>query len=212
LTVLQGDVDHVAVGVELRHLDPVAHADQVVAGQLDARHQAEQRVAEHQQQHRRSRAEPTEDEERVAPDQRRDHHDGRQDVDDEHDRLQVALDGPRGRLRRAGVHIAERVEEGADRARDHQHHGSCDEALREGRDAVGQQRHEGEPGADDEEWHRPGETVEEAPGVQRLVPLHAGAATEAAERAHQVAARHDERAPPGRWCVAGRLPRERPRT
>ena len=35
---VQGDIDHITVGTHLRHLDPVADSQQVVAGQLHAGH------------------------------------------------------------------------------------------------------------------------------------------------------------------------------
>ena len=50
---MERDVDHVAICPVLRHLDPVAHVDHVVAGELDAGDEREDRVAEDQQQHRR---------------------------------------------------------------------------------------------------------------------------------------------------------------
>ena len=46
---VERDLDHVAVGAGLRHLDPVADVDHVVARDLDARHQRQDRVAEDEQ-------------------------------------------------------------------------------------------------------------------------------------------------------------------
>ena len=52
---VQSDVHHVAVHVVRGHLHPVPDPHDVVDGNLDARHDRQQGVAEHQQQHRRQR-------------------------------------------------------------------------------------------------------------------------------------------------------------
>jgi len=48
----QRDVDHVAVGAVLGHLDPVANRHHVVGGDLYTRHETENRVLEDQHQNR----------------------------------------------------------------------------------------------------------------------------------------------------------------
>ena len=49
---VESDFDDVAVRAVLRHLDPVADADHVVAGDLYAGHYRQDRVLEHQHQDR----------------------------------------------------------------------------------------------------------------------------------------------------------------
>ena len=89
---MQRDVDDVAIGLVLGHLDPVADLDHVVSGELDARDQREDRVLEDQQQDRGHRTEAAQEDQRALIEQRRDDDDDRDDSDGQLDELQIALD------------------------------------------------------------------------------------------------------------------------
>jgi hypothetical protein len=80
---VQRDVDDVAVRAELRHLDPVADADQVVVRELHARDQRQQRVPEDEQDDRHHRAEPAHEEPRRLVGQPRDDEDAGDQVDED---------------------------------------------------------------------------------------------------------------------------------
>ena len=120
---VQGNVHHVAVHVVRGHLHPVAHAHHVVDGNLDARHDRQQRVAEHQQQHRRQCAQAAQQEQdRDFRGIGHDHQAGN-DIEHKRDRLRVSLE------RQAGVtarHFLQEdsggLEQGHDAENDRQHH------------------------------------------------------------------------------------------
>ncbi|MNT19288.1 hypothetical protein D3C72_1545430 [compost metagenome] len=110
---MQGDVDHIAVGVELRHFHPVADADDVVGGDLHAGHQRQQGVLEDQHQHRCHGAEAREEDQRRAIDQAGDHEDGGDGEDGDLQHLQIALDGPQVGVLAALVEAVDDVQHGA---------------------------------------------------------------------------------------------------
>src|SRR5690606_15232998 len=56
------DVQHIAIGTDLRHLDPVAHPHEVVVRQLYACNEGEQGVAEDEQDYRHHGAESAHEE------------------------------------------------------------------------------------------------------------------------------------------------------
>ena len=56
----QADVDDVVVGAVLRHIEPVAHAQHVVGGELDAGDEPQDRVLDYQQQDGGHRVQPAE--------------------------------------------------------------------------------------------------------------------------------------------------------
>ena len=54
---VERNVDDVAVGMSLGHFDPVPDPDHIVGHDLNASHQRQDRVPEHQHQHGRKRPE-----------------------------------------------------------------------------------------------------------------------------------------------------------
>gem|GEM_PF-6884004 len=138
---MQGDVDDVAVGVQLGHLDPVADAQHVVGIQLNRRHQRQDGVLEHQHQHRGQRAQPRQQQQRRTVDQGCDHQDGGDGVDDDLQNLQIALDAAAVGARRANVEGVGHVQTRAD-ADGHGHdHESPGHVLDQGDGAHRQVRH-----------------------------------------------------------------------
>ena len=131
---VQRNVDHVAIGVLLRHLDPVAHPHHVVRADLHTRHQRQQRVLEHQQQHRHHRAQARQQDQRRAVHQRGQDQHCRHCVDDDFQQLQIPLDRLAVGVGAALVHLVGQVQRLAngqrqrqddERAADvahHQHH------------------------------------------------------------------------------------------
>src|SRR5690606_31006068 len=89
---VQGDIDHVAVGIQLRNLHPVADTNQVVGGDLYTGHQRQQGVLEDQHQHRGHGAEAGQQDQRRAVDQGGDDEDGGDGVEHDLHHLQIALD------------------------------------------------------------------------------------------------------------------------
>ncbi|MNZ58544.1 hypothetical protein D3C78_765560 [compost metagenome] len=55
LNRVQGDIDHIAIGADLGHFDPVADVQHVVTGELHAGDERQQGVLVHQQQYCRHR-------------------------------------------------------------------------------------------------------------------------------------------------------------
>jgi hypothetical protein len=100
---VQRDVDDIPVGAELRHLDPVADADQIVVGELNAGHERQQRVAEDQRDDRHHRAETADEVPRRLVREPRDDEDDGDDVDHHLRHLHVALDRPHLGGRRSRV-------------------------------------------------------------------------------------------------------------
>lgn len=89
---VERNIDHVAVRVVLRHLDPVADPHHIVGRELHASHEAENRIFEDEHQHRRQRAETAQDDQRILPDEARDHDDAADDEQDDLDDLDIAFD------------------------------------------------------------------------------------------------------------------------
>ncbi|MCY1530449.1 hypothetical protein D9M68_656350 [compost metagenome] len=181
---MQRDVFHEAVGVGLRHLDPVADAQHVVAGQLGAGHQRQQCVLEHQQQHRGQRAQAGDHPERRAVDQDGKHQNGADGHQNELADLNIALDGPglrpgRGRIGiLPGAQHARKRHEHADPGAGvgqppHDRHRPLD--VRHQADA---QRHHGER-------HGIPEVLVGTAALQGLVPVSAAAQHQHAVRQQQ---------------------------
>ena len=118
---VQRDIDDIAIGIHARHLDPVAHAQHVVAGQLDAGDEAEDGVLEHQQQDRLHGAQPRQQQQRRLFDQHRDHQDRRTAVHRDLDHLDIALDRAAACLGTARITLVGVIERPADRHRHRQH-------------------------------------------------------------------------------------------
>ncbi len=138
---MQRDIDHVAVGIELRHLHPVADADQVVGGDLYAGHQRKQGVLEDQHQHRRHCTEAGEQDQRRTVDQSGDDEDGGDRVDDDLHHLQIALDRVQAGVRSALVDHVDDVEHRAERQRDGQHDEAAADVLHHGHRGFRQARY-----------------------------------------------------------------------
>ncbi|MNS96947.1 hypothetical protein D3C72_1312650 [compost metagenome] len=186
---MQRDVLHETIGVGLRHFDPVADAQHVVAGQLRAGHQRQQRVLEHQQQHRRQRAQARNHPQRRAVDQDGQHQHGAHRRQNQLADLDIALDGARLRPRGGGIgvlpgtqHAGERHEHADPGARVGQPPDNADGFFRV-RHQVDAHRHHGER-------HRVPQVLVRPAALQRLVPVTPPAQHQHAVRQQQHHARH----------------------
>ncbi len=122
---MQGDVDDISVGIELRHFHPVADANQVIGGDLHTGDQRQQGVLEDQHQHGGHGAQAGEQDQRRAVDQCGDDENGGDRVQPDLDYLQVALDRVDARIRAPLVEHVDDVQHAAERQRD----GQYDEAA-----------------------------------------------------------------------------------
>jgi hypothetical protein len=111
---VQRDVHHVAVGTHLRHLDPVADPQHIVAGQLHAGDERQQRVLVDQQDHRRHGTQTRQQQQGRTIDQGGDDDDRTEDVQDHFRQLHVAFDRAGPGVFGAGVDVQQRIEQGAD--------------------------------------------------------------------------------------------------
>ena len=118
---VQGNVDHAAVHPDLRHLNPVAHPHHVVRAELHTGHQRQQGILKDQHQHRRHRPQARQQDEGRTIDQRGDHQDGRQRINDDLDHLHIALDGPLCSIGPALPHRVDEVQQVGQRQRHRQH-------------------------------------------------------------------------------------------
>ncbi len=106
----EGDIDHVAVGAEFRHFDPVAPGDHPVCGQLHARDEPEDGVLENEHHHGGQRAETAEDQHRRFSDDRGYDKDRSRHEEEDFEDLDEALDGDLARDRKAPVNAFTDVE------------------------------------------------------------------------------------------------------
>ena len=107
---VQIDFNHRPIGVLTGHLNPVVHAQHVVAGQLHARHKRQNRVFEHQHQHRRHGPQAREQQQGRAVQHRG--HDQQQghNAHGQLAQLHIAFDGARLRGTRAVVVVVRVVQ------------------------------------------------------------------------------------------------------
>ena len=122
---MQRHVHHLAVGAHLRHLDPVAGAQHVVAGELHAGREGQDGVLEHQHQHGRQRTQTREQQQRRAVGEFGRHDDQAAQHHHQLGELDVALDGQLLAWRMPQEHglVLERgIEVGQDHPDDAQHH------------------------------------------------------------------------------------------
>lgn len=182
---VQGDVDDVAVGVELGHLDPVTDADDVVAGDLHAGHQGEQGVLEDQQQHRGHGAEAGEQDQRRAVDQGGDHQDDRDGVDDDLADLDIALDRLEPRRGPARIEHVDHVEGAAQGQGDGQHDEGAADVLYHGDQGLGTPGHQFDADRQHQGRDDVGQPTDDAVVIELLVLTKGGAAQQAIEAAHQ---------------------------
>ncbi len=168
---VQGDVHHVAIGAHLGHFDPVAHAQHVVAGQLNAGDERQQGVLVHQQDDRRHGAQARQQQQRRAVDQGGDDDDGSEDVQDHLRQLHVTLDGAGAGVFGARVDVQQGVEQGAQGQHHEQDgHGQgqvADEML----GLVAEYRHQVEAELDDQRRHGLGQAVEDLVVQQVVEPV-----------------------------------------
>ncbi|CPJ25297.1 Uncharacterised protein [Bordetella pertussis] len=171
---MQRDVLDEAVGVDLRHLDPVADAQHVVGRELGAGHQRQQRVLEHQQQHRRQRAQAGDHPQRRAVQQDGEHQHRPHRAQDQLADLDIALD--RARLRPRGGRIG--ILPGAEHAAEGHEHADPGPGVRQpahdGDRALGM-RHQFYAHGDHRERHRVPEVLVGAAAAQGAVPVLAAA-------------------------------------
>ena len=139
---VQGDVHHIAVGADLGHLDPVAHVQHVVAGELHAGDERQQCVLVHQQQYRRHGAQARQQQQRRAVDERGDDHDGGEDPQHHLGQLHVALDRAGAGMLGAGIDIQQGIEQ-ARQGHGHEQQGEGQgEIAEEVLGGVGELRHQ----------------------------------------------------------------------
>ncbi len=172
---VQRDVDHEAIGADLGHLYPVAHAQHVVGAQLHAGHEGHDGVLEDQHQHGRGRAQARQQQQRRAVHQGGDdEHDG----DQEHQQLaqlHIALDrvGLRGlALLLELVRLVHGVEQGADHA-GHVVDGAGDGQVQDQRGPLRLQLRYGlHARLHDQRRHGLGQPLQHAVVQQHLRPFH----------------------------------------
>ncbi len=108
---VERDVEHVAVRIVGRHLDPVPLFHQVVGVDLEAGDEREQRVLKEQQQDRHHRTQAAEEHQRRLAGKERDAED---DADGDHDQLeqvQVALNGLAPVVAAPLIDLVDRIEQ-----------------------------------------------------------------------------------------------------
>ena len=93
LDSVQRNVGDKAIGADLGHLDPVAHAQHVVAAQLHASDKGQDGVLEHQHQHCRHGAQTRQQQQRRAVEQGGHNHHRRKNADQQLAQLHIAFDG-----------------------------------------------------------------------------------------------------------------------
>jgi len=119
---MEGDVHHIPIRPVLGHLDPVPHRDHVVLGELNAGHQGEDGVPEDQEDDGRQPSQPSQEYRGVLVQEEGDHQDGRSDVENDGDDLEVALDGSALCIRAGGIDVVDGQEKGIGRHHHQQHH------------------------------------------------------------------------------------------
>ncbi|MNV30698.1 hypothetical protein D3C71_1219770 [compost metagenome] len=147
---MQGDVHHIAVGAHLGHFDPVADPQHVVAGQLHAGDERQQRVLVDQQNHRRHGTQARQQQQRRAVDQRSDDDDRAKHVQHQIRQLHIALDRAGAGVFGAGVDVQQGIEQGADRQQQKQEGEGQGDVAEEIQTGLAQVRHQIEAELDDQ--------------------------------------------------------------
>lgn len=101
---VEGDFDHVAVGVLAGHFDPVTDPHHIVRTELETRDEREDRVLKDQHQHRRHRPEPGEQDQRIPVDERCNDENRRHAENEDFPELEISFDRL---VRRIGTAIVE---------------------------------------------------------------------------------------------------------
>lgn len=178
----EGDVDDVAVGAGFGHFDPVADADHLVDGDLDAGDEAEEGIAEDEDEDGHDGAEAGEEVEGGAVEEDGEDEDGGDEVGDEFDRLDEALDGDFVFVATADEDI-DAVEEGAEDHEADDDEVDIDEVFEEeegfgvGLEGLGAEAGEDEGGGE------VGEAGEDAGLVHDIIPVGGGAGDDGADGA-----------------------------
>ena len=171
------DLDHVAVGAVLGHLDPVADPNHVVAGELDAGHEAEDRVLEDQQQHRGHRAQAAEERPGRSVGQRRDDQDDHENPEEDRDHLDVAPDRPLpGRFEGGLVDLDKRRNQRARGEGSRQVHVGQSRPQQEGPQPLLLGKDDRRGVVEDQRRHQVDQALEDPMFDQDVVPLDAGLA------------------------------------
>ncbi|MNQ81044.1 hypothetical protein D3C85_960480 [compost metagenome] len=186
---MQRDVLHETIGVGLRHFDPVADAQHVVAGQLRAGHQRQQRVLEHQQQHRRQRAQARNHPQRRAVDQDGQHQHGAHRRQNQLADLDIALDGARLRPRGGGIGVLPGAQHAGER-HEHADPGACMGEPADNAGGLFRVGHQADAHGHHGERHRVPKVLIRPAALQRLVPVAPPAQHQHAVRQQQHHARH----------------------
>ncbi|MNV04748.1 hypothetical protein D3C71_950550 [compost metagenome] len=183
---VQGDIDHIAIGVLAGHLDPVAQPHPAIATDLHAGHQRQDGVLEDQHQHRGGRAQAGHQVTQVHAGQGGHDRQPGDDEDDDLGHLQVALDRLVARVGAALVEVVGRIQ----RVRDRQRHGQDRPGLAGPDDQCHQRRrqvgHHGDAGGDDLAGHHVGQPRHH-PHHVAAAPAVGGAAGQAVDQPAQAA-------------------------
>ncbi len=164
---VQCDVDDVAIGVELRHLDPVAQADHVIGADLNRGDQREDRVLEHEHEHGRHGPQPGKQQQGRAVHQSRYDENGRSAVDDHLADLDIALDGTIGGVRAALVDVVRQFQPAAQGNGDRQNDEPRAQALDKGDDASRNMRYRDDACLDHERRHDIGQARHDGADMMR---------------------------------------------
>ena len=142
---VQGDIDDITIGTDLRHLDPVADPQQIVAGQLHTGHERQQGILVDQQDDRRHRSQTRKQQHRRAIDQGGDDDDGREHIQQHFRQLDVTLDRSGLGVIGARVDIEQGVQQRADDPRQHENGNGQRQVTEEMATVVAHIRHQVAP-------------------------------------------------------------------
>ncbi len=117
---MQRNVDHIPVGVELRHFDPVTQPDHVIGADLHRGDQRKDGVLEYQHEHCGHRSQTGEQQQGRAVHQHGDDEDGRSTVNEHLADLDITLDRAIGGVRTTLIDVVRQFQPAAQRNRDRQ--------------------------------------------------------------------------------------------
>lgn len=187
---VQGDVDHIAIGADLRHFDPVTDPQHVVAGQLHAGDERQQGVLVDQQDHRRHRTQTGQQQQRRAVDQGGNDDDRAEHVQDHFCQLHVALDRAGAGVFGAGVDVQQGIEQGADRQQQEQNGERQRDIAEKHRGGLAQLRHQVQAELDHQRRGHLRQTLEHLVMPKVVEPVQRGLATEHAAGMQDQVTRH----------------------
>ncbi len=167
----QGNIDDIAVGAVLGHLDPVPLPHQIHGGDLHPGHQAENGILEDQQQDSGHSPQPGDEEEGAAVGQLRQDEDEAEQENDQFDRLHQAADGQLLPRRAGAVDVHAGIEQRIEDQKAGQNEIDVVEARQQPEQLIIRRQHQRQTNGKDHRRQQMRDAIDDLVGDHVVVPL-----------------------------------------